>query len=181
MVKGDQFHHWLYVAILVFASAVTLICFAILLRWMFRERRMGGLIVNAGKPRSRVRVLVSAIYAALWLVALSTDPAHYLISFSSVFLVISCTALVITGVLEVRERGLFSDHGVVSWDRVKAWYWENPGGLPTTQWSGAVEPGPAVMKIELTRPLFFRRSVRILVPFAFVDAVSRLMDEHVAV
>ncbi len=142
---------------------------------------MGRLIVNAGKPPSKFRVYSWIFYALLWAAAAFSEPAHFPFSFSTVILISLGTPLLIGDALEIREGGIFSDALIISWNRVKDWRWEHAGGGKQVQWSGKVEPGPAIMKVELVKPLFFRRIVQIRVPYAQVDAVEHAVSAKVPV
>jgi hypothetical protein len=179
MADADWFHRWFYLVLMVVVCASSLYCLAGIVSWLAREGLIGRLVVDAGRPRSTGRICIWIVYALLWVAAAVIEPAHYVFSFSTVILISSGTALLLGDALEVREGGIFCHCLIISWKRVKNWCWEDVGGAKQFQWSGKFEPGAAMMRVELVRPLFFRRCVRLRVPFARVDAVERAVAARV--
>jgi hypothetical protein len=173
MAHAASFHRWFHLVLAVLTCGTLPYCLAGIVSWFSRKGRIGRLIVDASRPRSRVRVGIWIIFALLWAAGVATEPAQYLLSFGTTILISTGTALLLDNALEIREGGIFSDWLIISWNRVKSWCWEDAGGARQAQWSGKVEPAPAILRMELVKPLFFRNVVQIRVPFAQVDAVER--------
>ena len=170
-----KFHLWLAIG----AATVSFVCAALLATWASRRWWAGDLLLNATKRRSRWWVMFWTLYVTTWLIALFFDRDLYILTFTPMIAFSSAISHVMTGALEIRERGIFHQAGLIPWNRIKQWRWEDAGGGTMLLWSGATGRKPAILGVELARPRFFRDRVRIPVPVDHVEAFSQVLNEHV--
>jgi hypothetical protein len=170
---------YFYLGFAVFMAALAIYAVVAVLRWASRKWWTGSLILDASKPRSRALAILYLGCFVLWLVATALSPKDSLFSVTTAVFIVSGASVAIGGVLEIRERGIFFQNELISWNRIRSWSWEDIGGSPSVTFSGAVQPQPAMLKIELVRPLFFRRAIRIRVPAGQTNAFSKALDSGI--
>ncbi len=172
--SASSFH----LVLVLFGCAISVHALGMLLSWGSRACWTGSLLATATKPRSVARIYTYVVFVALWLTAVVVNPAHYLFCFTALMVLTSGSALLVGGVLEIREKGLFVDGFLISWNRIDTCSWTTYRAGPAYQWSGAVEPEEFTLSIRLSRPMFFRRALQLSVPDACVDAFARALTDH---
>src|SRR4051794_22607650 len=170
---SPRFEHWLALALVLLAATAAL-------SRVSRIWWTGRLLVDAS-TRDTYRVIIFFVASLGYAILLVTDPSQRLPTFLSALLLGTGLNLLPNGsdTLEIRERGIFCDSRLISWNRIRAWYWEHPGKRTPFSWLRSGQSDTAPLKIELSkRSVFLERSVRLRIPRNRVDAFSQAMHQH---
>jgi hypothetical protein len=138
-----------------------------ILRWLFRGRWLGELLLDASGARQVWPIRFAVAYLLLVCGAISFDLAAYPRGHSITFLALSfATALILLwnslkrGKLEFRQRGIAGPDLFCPWRQTAAWSWE----------------AGALLRLEFSQPRLFRRSVRLPVPPSKVNEVEAVLN-----
>ncbi len=169
-----------HLEIAVAAAVLCLVAIIVLIKWASRGWWTGRLLLAAGKPRSRVLAIFLIVYFCVVLIALIKDPRDpYALTLGPAILMTTLGAVAVAGAVEIRERGIFHETGLIPWNLVRTWRWEGTAKRRLFLWYAAEEREVAILAIELIRPRFLRRQVRVLVRSGSVELASQLLNEHV--
>jgi hypothetical protein len=140
----------------------------ILVRWPFRDRWAGRLLVKATRPTPRVIFFIHAGLAAYLtfcsVLMLGTLWWRYLLSAAIPFV---AYRLWIWGKVEIRANGVLAHGHLVRWRRVQSYAWER------------TDPAVAMLRFQVTR---FQRALHFSVPVIpqGKDAIAAALDEHLS-
>jgi formylglycine-generating enzyme required for sulfatase activity len=144
---------------------------ASILRWRFRDRWFGKLLLDASGPRQGWVIWLAGVYLLLVCSAVFFDLAAYPRGHSITTLTLSFSTSIILlwnslnrGKLEFRQRGIAAPDFFRSWQQTTAWSWE----------SGAI------LRLEFSKPLLFTRSVRLPVPAIKMNDVEAVLNRHLS-
>lgn len=161
-------------AIITIAALLILLSVRALVRWIFRERWSGKLLVDASIKMPRwyrwwnrsffVLICASVIFA--WPTV--SSPSLFL-TVQLLFCALMSASSVMSGKLEIRQRGIVG-HGILyTWDDIEAWSWAS--GV-----KGWLFRNNAALRLELRNTGLFRRSGSVPVSRLKVDEVSNVMN-----
>jgi hypothetical protein len=163
LFSGSQIARFLFLA-----AGVYLFC--LMLRWPFRARWSGPLLLDATNPTPR---FVSIFYICMMLylvfcsvlIVMSRDLfLGYLLAFGFPFV---GRLLLTWGKVELRVKGLIAHGHFVPWHRIRSYAWE-----PT-------EPGVAILRIQSAR---FKRGLHFCIPVKPLckDAIATILEENLS-
>ena len=163
LFSGSQIARLIFLAAGVYYSRL-------LLRWPFRDRRSGPLLLDATRPRPRflsIFLISSALYMLSFgvLIVIMRDLAWGY--FLAAGLPCAACRLLAWGKFELRVKGLIVHWHFVPWHRIRSYAWEH------------TEPGIAILRIQgvrLQRGLHFWLAVNPLCK----DAIATILEEHLS-